>query len=162
MSYISFYLIIDEIMTAFWVNVGLFLSLFVQKLIGYCHFFYQINYGFAFYIYFYRRYKAKKTKNWSTFYGNSVPNWLLLNVSIFNKLFFNRNFLLYVKTKVAKTIKIVLFLLHTETLRGVIPKTTVRYKNAVSRYFNVIWTPIFKKSSYISFVTFLKRFSKRK
>jgi hypothetical protein len=35
----------------------------VKNFIGYCHFYYQLGYGLVFYIYLFRRYRAKKNKN---------------------------------------------------------------------------------------------------
>lgn len=139
------------------------LPVLVRYSIGYCHFYYQLGYGLVFYIYLYRRRKAKKTNNWQSFYGNSILNWVIFNFSIFNKFIFNRNFIIYLKAKLTKTLAVVVFWLNNNQQQKNI--TTKTY-NTLSVLFNTIklqqWTPIFKRSSYISFVTLLKRFTKRK
>jgi hypothetical protein len=135
----------------------------VKYLIGYCHFYYQLGYGLVFYIYFFRRYKAKKTKNWQTFYGNSILNWVIFNLSIFNKVVFTRNFLIYIKSKTLKSLQICVFLIKNmfnSSLMMSKLKKIVWF--GINKNYNHAWTPLFKRSSYISFTTFLKRFTKRK
>jgi hypothetical protein len=135
----------------------------IKYLIGYCHFYYQLGYGLIFYIYFFRRYRAKKVNNWKSFYGNSVLNWLLFNISIFNKFLFNRSFIIYIKTLIIKLIQVTQFAIQNSL-------STNTYFNRSSHILFIIykkinlysWTPIFKRSSYIWFTTFLKRFTKRK
>jgi hypothetical protein len=145
----------------FWLSD--FLPLLVKYTIGYCHFYYQLGYGLVVYIYLYRRRKAKKSNNWQSFYGNSTLNWVVFNLSIFNKFVFNRNFIIYLKAKLTKTLTVALFWL----------KNGYQYNTTIVKTFNVLnllvkssklqqWTPLFKRTSYISFMTVLKRFTKRK
>ena len=139
------------------------LPVLVRYSIGYCHFYYQLGYGLVFYIYIYRRRKAKKKSNWQTFYGNSILNWALFNTSIFNKFVFNRNFVSYLKAKLTKTISIFSFWFSSNFKKNT---NAVKFFKLLSYYSNSInlqiWAPIFKRSSYISFLTLLKRFTKRK
>jgi len=135
----------------------------VKYIIGYCHFYYQLGYGLIFYIYFFRRYKAKRANNWKSFYGNSILNWFLLNISIFNKFLFNRNFIVYTKNTIVKAFQVSKFLLNQQITKNITLNkisTTLVMLNRKYKLNN--WTPLFKRSSYIWFTTFLKRFTKRK
>lgn len=140
-----------------------YLPLLIKMLIGYCHFFYQLGYGLVFYIYIYRRSKAKRSKNWSTFYGNSILNWFFLIISIFNKVIVGKNFLIHLKTKIYSTKKILQFVIISKFYKNITIKKTIFFlKNLNTVFLFKIWTPLFKRSSYIAFLVFLKRFTKRK
>lgn len=145
-------------------NVFYIYPYFVKYLIGYCHFYYQLGCGLIFYIYMFRRYKAKKTKNWKSFYGNSVSNWFLISVTFFKNSFFTKQFFLFIGQKILLYIKIIniwLIIFFKDNINYKLFKThTNKYFN--KRYIFSFWTPIFKKSSYINFYTFLNKFIKRK
>jgi hypothetical protein len=159
--YINLNTYVEFVFFSIFQLLNYYLPIFIKSLIGYCHFYYQLGYGLIFYIYIYRRRKAKKTKNWRSFYGNSIPNWFYFNISIFNKFLFNRNFILYLKSKITKHYTITLF-----WLNNLSNKDTILNKIKTLKKINLFklysWTPLFKKSSYISFLTLLKRFTKRK
>lgn len=61
--YINIILLIELCIQTILALLSDILPIIVKYLIGYCHFFYQLGYGLIFYIYLYRRHKAKKTKN---------------------------------------------------------------------------------------------------
>lgn len=139
------------------------LPFLVKYSIGYCHFYYQLGYGLVFYIYIYRRRKARKTNNWQSFYGNSILNWILFNISIFNKFVFNRNFAIYLKSKITKTFAVIFFWVNNVKKNGnVFSKISNLYSIIKQNVKLHKWTPLFKRTSYISFTTFLRRFTKRK
>lgn len=161
--YISLVILFENIINFVFSLSNDILPRIVRALIGYCHFYYQLGYGLIFYIYFFRRYKAKKYNNWKTFYGNSFLNWAFFNLSIFNKFIFNRNFLIYLKTLLAKSYQIMLFLLNLKN-NSTFFSTKLKYiiKYNFNKNIYIAWTPLFKRSSYILFLTALKRFNKRK
>lgn len=159
----STHFVLSNILTAWITHILLIFSkilpYFVKYLIGYCHFYYQLGYGLIFYIYFYRRYKARKTKNWKTFYGNSVTNWFLFNTSIFIKFIFTKKFAVYVYTLFTLTKKSFVFLCSLST--SYLTTSKMKFKKLsklINFKLNFIWTPIFKKTSYISILNSLKRF----
>ncbi len=134
----------------------------VRYLIGYCHFYYQLGYGLVFYIYIYRRRMYKK-KQLKSFYGNSVPNWILFNVSVFNKLFSSKGFWLFLKNQVSITITIIEFLILLFARRN--HTLNRHHKNILfiyKKYARFSWTPVFKRTSYISVLNLLKRFRQKK
>lgn len=166
-DFFKIYVEINVVITNIFI-IGLFfiksiLPYIVKYLIGYCHFYYQLGYGLIFYIYIYRRYKAKKTNNWNSFYGDSILNWVLFNVAIFNKFLFNRHFLVYLKTLIVKSWLIINFWVDEYLLKSVYV-TKIKYTRTLfkKKYNFYNWTPLFKRTSYIAFFSFLKRFSKRK
>lgn len=133
----------------------------VKYVIGYCHFYYQLGYGLIFYIYIYRRRKAKKTNDWSSFYGESASNWVFFNISVFNKFVFSRAYVTLIKQLFITTYLSAQFMLVQFFKKSI--STRTKLINFVKK--NLVlynWTPLFKRTSYISFFTFLKRFSKRK
>lgn len=135
----------------------------VKYLIGYCHFYYQLGYGLIFYIYFYRRHRAKKLNNWRSFYGNSITNWLLFNASVFNKYIFSRTYFIFFKASVTQAFTTIKFWLNNITISNIsLRKFLLILKSFNTNYILYNWTPLFKRTSYISFSTFLKRFTKRK
>jgi hypothetical protein len=165
-EYINIYcniLLSIEIISNIIINtIAMFLPYFVKYAIGYCNFYYQLGYGIIFYIYFFRRYKAKKKKI-TTFYGNSISNWILFNGVIFKNFLFKQPFVSYILThlKIGKNSFKYAFstkLRNKQITHQFFNRIFVFFKNS----FLYIWTPIFKKSSYISFVNLLKRFNKRK
>jgi hypothetical protein len=135
----------------------------VKNFIGYCHFYYQLGYGLVFYIYLFRRYRAKKNKNWKTFYGNSFTNWVIFVFSIFNKFFTDRKLFIYIKDQITTTLNIIYFLVISAPLKNnTFLKIKKLYKYLTKNSNSYTWTPLIKKSSYINFFTFLNRFTKRK
>jgi len=161
--YINLYAIMLTISYNITEVFSLILPFVVKSFIGYCHFYYQLGYGLVFYIYIFRRYKAKKNKNWKHFYGNSIINWLIFNFSIFNKFVLNKNYIIFIKTHLSSTIIIIKFLVdRLESITVFYKKVKKLHKSIFLTSIKYVWTPVFKKSSYISFLTFLKRFGKRK
>lgn len=159
-------LLIHEII---WINLTwptiltpVTLSYFIKYLIGYCHFYNQLGWGLVFYIYFFRRYKAKKTNNNSTFYGNSILNWVELNFIYLLRQTPPKNIIAFFKSKYSFVSAVIIFFFKN-TYKGTINlfKLAQWYK-ALQKPSNVSWTPVFKKTSYINILTFLKRFTKRK
>lgn len=145
------------------ITIATILPHVVKSLIGYCHFYYQLGYGLVFYIYVYRRYKAKKTKNWQSFYGRSVLNWIIFNFLLFNKLIVNRNFLIFLKTLCLRPIILIpIIITYADNLNLRLARFFKLLKVVVFSTSNYTWTPLFKRSSYITFLTALKRFTKRK
>lgn len=161
--YTSVNIIVDNVFSSLLSVLGEIAPYFIRYTVGYCPFFYQISYGVAVYIYIYRRYRAKKLNNWKSFYGNSISNWLIFNLSIFNKFVFNRNFIIYVKNTLVKTIQVIKFLTTNYVIYSInINKINALITHCRKQYLLFNWTPLFKRSSYIWFTTFLKRFTKRK
>lgn len=161
--YLDFQFSVDCVMLKVLNYISQTVPTITKNLIGYCHFYYQLGYGLIFYIYIYRRYRAKKTKNWRSFYGNSISNWAFFNLSVFNKFMFNRNFIIYLKIKIFKSTKLLLLSLATT---GQTSEIFYKFKSILQFYSRYIilhaWTPLFKRSSYIYFVSFVKRFIKKK
>jgi hypothetical protein len=162
-AYISINILLTDIISVGLVLISSMLPYLVKYLIGYCHFYYQLGYGLIFYIYIYRRRKAKKLNNWNSFYGDSISNWILFNLAIFNKFIFNRNLIVLLKTIAIKSYLIVNFWIFAFLSKSVrVTKTVNLYNSVKKQYLFYNWTPLFKRTSYISFLSFLKRFSKRK
>lgn len=162
-TYIDIIFIIEMIFSNFFIVISILIPSFIKAVIGYCHFYYQLGYGLIFYIYIYRRYRSKKNKNWSTFYGNSVINWISFNLSIFNTTILNRAFLIFIVSEIKK---VFIFLYFWFCLYTNNSKDFQKMKNIflflIKKTIVPTWTPLFKRSSYIAFVTVLKRFIKRK
>lgn len=159
--YLSINIWLNNVISFTLVFISSVLPYAVKYVIGYCHFYYQLGYGFIFYIYIYRRRKAKKSNNWSTFYGDSIANWVLFNISVFNKFLFSRMYITLIKQYIVKffvTLNFVKTMQLQKSERNMTKFTNFVRKNLI--LYN--WTPLFKRTSYISFFTFLKRFSKRK
>ncbi len=162
-DYINVSNYVDSVFNTLLTSLSNSLPIIVRYSIGYCHFYYQLGYGLVFYIYIYRRRKAKKNNNWQTFYGNSILNWFLFNISIFNKFLFNRDFVAFLKAKLTKTFIVIFFWFNNSLKKNSILSKYIKIVAHVSSGLKLqTWTPIFKRSSYISFLTFLKRFTKRK
>lgn len=162
-NFVSVETYVNSMFESFLIQLSDTLPVLVRYTIGYCHFYYQLGYGFVFYIYLYRRRKAKKNNNWQTFYGNSILNWAIFNFSIFNKFIFNRNFIVYLKAKVTKAFAVLVFWFKSSTTNNLF--LTKLYNLSILFFKKMTlqqWTPIFKRTSYISFMTLLKRFTKRK
>ena len=135
----------------------------VKYIIGYCHFYYQLGYGLIFYIYIYRRYNSKKYSDWSSFYGNSNSNWVLFNISVLNKFIFSINFITLIKTIITKSYVILKFWANEFIIdTAMFTKLKIVFNSNYNKIVLYNWTPLFKRTSYISFFSFLKRFSKRK
>ena len=161
------YVSIDALLTNYLkVSLALVSSILpyiVKYSIGYCHFYYQLGYGLVVYIYIYRRRVAKKASNSDSFYGDSMINWILFNLSVFNKLIFNRDFVMYIKTLIMKSYLILNFWIGGSLLNGSnVIKLKHFCRSIKKQNFLHNWTPLFKRTSYIAFFSFLKRFSKRK
>ena len=73
-SYVYLSLVLHNLVFLFSDLIVNVLPYVVKYLIGYCNFYYQLGYGVIFYIYFFRRHKAKKLKNWNSFYNDSISN----------------------------------------------------------------------------------------
>lgn len=166
-DFFKFYLDVNNALTTLIVAVLNYLSktlpYLITYLIGYCHFYYQLGYGVLVVFYFYRRRQVKKAKNWNAFYKNSISNWVLFNISLFNKFIFNRNFIIYAWTILKKNALIIIFWFQNYNINSVfLTKLKITIMYCVNNVIMYSWTPLFKRTSYISFSTFLKRFIKRK
>lgn len=161
-SYIHLNVLINSIISIILSVTKNVLPYLVKNLIGYCNFYYQLGYGIIFYIYIFRRYKSKKYNNWNSFYGASISNWVLFNTALFNKFIFSVNFNLYVKTILTRSALIVFFWFDNFNKSAHVCKTRNVLNTFIQKNTNYIWTPLFKRTSYIAFFTFLRRFTKRK
>lgn len=138
------------------------LPFFIKYLIGYCNFYYQLGYGLIFYIYIFRKQRAKKKKT-KSFYGNSFLNWLITTSNWVKTQLFSRSFLALVKNNVylyleAINLKLVLNQNQNNTLTRLNKLRSVLFNQTLY----VMWSPVFKRTSYINILSNLRRFFKKK
>ncbi len=161
--YLNLNNIVDKAFTYLYTILNSILPGLVKAVIGYCHFYYQLGYGLVFYIYFFRRHRSKKNKNWKSFYGNSVSNWVLFTLSIFNKVLTQKTIFSFLNNQLLSTSLVIKFLFGCLTNNNhFFFKIRKLCSYVIANIVKYIWTPLFKRSSYISFLSIIKRFNKRK